>query len=144
MSRRPGGGLGAVLEQAEGVLREGGDLPVEHAHQGGRPGGGALVPLPLAQRAQQVYGALVQPEGVVVIALEGLPRRLGVRLVEAEQEIRRGAEIARDGADGGGGGRRGRALGLEVFPYGRARDADGVRQSWMFTALPCGLLPFMR
>src|SRR5699024_3489108 len=104
------------VQQGLGILGEVADDAVEHRHEGGGPLAQALVGAFFAQAAQAVYGALVEAEGVVVVALQRAAPGLSVRRVEAEQEVRRRSEVTGDGADGGGRGRRGRAaLGLEVL-----------------------------
>lgn len=95
------------------VLGEIADDAVEHGHQRRGALAQSLVGALFAQTAQAVYRPLVQAERVIVIALQRPAARLCVRRVEAEQEVRRRAEIARDGADRRGRGRgRSAALGL--------------------------------
>ena len=57
------------VQQGLGILGEVADDAVEHRHEGGGPLAQALVGAFFAQAAQAVYGALVEAEGVVVVAL---------------------------------------------------------------------------
>ena len=66
---------------------------------------------------------------VVVVALDRAARAFRVRCVEAEQEVRRRAEVARYRANCARTGSSGRtALGLEVLAYSGPRYAYGVGQ----------------
>ena len=83
------------------------------------------------QAVQAVDGLLTQAEGAVDVALAGA-LRIGVvgRLVKAEQEVRRRAEIPRDAAHDQC--RRHRDLApvvrLEILAHGRAADVDLIGQ----------------
>ena len=117
-------------------MRVAADEPVEQALQvsGLRVRDGLRM-----QPVQAVDGLLAQAEGAVDIALAGA-LRIGIvgRLVKAEQEVRRRAEIPCDAAHDQS--RRHRDLvpvvRLEVLAHGRAADVDLVGQLLRVDGLP--------
>ena len=118
---------------------------VEHGEQLCGALTAAIVGLALAQRTQGVYGMLVQSQGIIIVALERSARVLGVRGVEAQQEVRSRAEkraisqtVEALGVVGAP------PLGLRYLRMAGRDTPTASASSCMLTDLPWELLPFMR